>query len=166
MWHLGDCNHTIMHNACHIAKVSYTSIRKNLRLETDFFYMPIYWDFLWLNRQYVLYFNWATSCQNKKMTACQVWSESSLCTQWVADDPRFLHVDSEDSDQTGQMPRLIWVFAGRTCHIVGWSWGGSTYFIWYCVSCVPSGSWDSSSFNITYNITVKFLNIWTPKTML
>ena len=25
-----------------------------------------------------------------------VWSESSLCTEWVAKDPRFLHVDSED----------------------------------------------------------------------
>ena len=25
-----------------------------------------------------------------------VWSESSLCTQWVAKDPSFLHVDSED----------------------------------------------------------------------
>ena len=48
-----------------------------------------------------------------------VWSESSLCTQWVAKDPSFLHADSEDSDQTGRMPRLIWVFAGRTCHFVG-----------------------------------------------
>ena len=26
---------------------------------------------------------------------------------------------SEDSDQTGRMPRLIWVFAGRTSHFVG-----------------------------------------------
>ena len=29
-----------------------------------------------------------------------VWSESSLCIQWVAKDPSFLHVDSEDYDQT------------------------------------------------------------------
>ena len=36
-----------------------------------------------------------------------VWSESSLCAQWVAKDPRFLHADREDSDQTGRMPRLI-----------------------------------------------------------
>ena len=43
-----------------------------------------------------------------------VWSESLLCAQWVAKDPSFLHGDSEDSDQTGQMPRLIWVFAGGT----------------------------------------------------
>ena len=36
-----------------------------------------------------------------------VWSESSLCAQCVAKDPRFLHADSEYSDQTGRMPRLI-----------------------------------------------------------
>ena len=33
-----------------------------------------------------------------------VWSESLLCTQWVAKDPTFLQADSEDSDQTGRMP--------------------------------------------------------------
>ena len=43
----------------------------------------------------------------------------SLCAQWAANDPSFLHAESEDSDQTGRMPRLIWVFAGRTCHLVG-----------------------------------------------
>ena len=31
----------------------------------------------------------------------------------------FLQADSEDSDQTGRMPRLIWVLAGRTGHFVG-----------------------------------------------
>ena len=41
-------------------------------------------------------------------------SESSLWAQWVAKDPRLLQVDSEDSDLTGRVPRLIWVFAGRT----------------------------------------------------
>ena len=46
-----------------------------------------------------------------------VWSESSLCPQWVVKDPSFLHTDSKDSDQTGRMPRLIWVFAGRTWHL-------------------------------------------------
>ena len=40
--------------------------------------------------------------------------QSSLCAQWVAKDPSFLHADSKDSDQTGRMPRLIRVFAGRT----------------------------------------------------
>ena len=49
---------------------------------------------------------------------CPVWSESSLHAYWVAKDRNFLHADSEDSDQTGRMPRLIWVFPGRTCHFV------------------------------------------------
>ena len=48
--------------------------------------------------------------------------------QWVAKDPRFLHADSEDSDQTGRMPRLIWVFAGRTVILLVLSWGGSFLF--------------------------------------
>ena len=48
-----------------------------------------------------------------------VWSESSLCAQWVAKDPSFLHANTKDSDQTGQLPRLIWVFAGHTGHFLG-----------------------------------------------
>ena len=47
-----------------------------------------------------------------------VRSESSLCAWWVK-EPVLLHADSEDSDQTGWMPRLIWVFSGRTDHFVG-----------------------------------------------
>ena len=48
-----------------------------------------------------------------------VWSESSL-SPWrklVSLATRY----SEDSDQTGRMPRLIWVFGGRTVrsHFVG-----------------------------------------------
>ena len=73
---------------------------------------------------------------------CPVWSESSLCAQWVAKDPSFLHVDSEDSDQTGLMPRLIRVFAGCTLtllvlscsglydHWYSWEWGHES-------QCIP-----------------------------
>ena len=73
-------------------------------------------------RDYV--YNWAASWQNQQNGMCAqqrhtVWSESLLCSQWVAKDPSFLHADSEDSDQTGWMPRPIWVFAGRACHFVG-----------------------------------------------
>ena len=50
-----------------------------------------------------------------------VWSESSLCAKYVAKDPRFIHVDSKDSDQTG----LIWVFAGRTLTLLVLSCRGS-----------------------------------------
>ena len=45
--------------------------------------------------------------------------QSLLCIHWVAKDPSFLHMDREDSDQTGQMPRLIWVSARCICHFVG-----------------------------------------------
>ena len=33
--------------------------------------------------------------------------EASLCAQWVAQDQIFLHADSEDSDHTERMSRLI-----------------------------------------------------------
>ena len=57
-----------------------------------------------------------------------VWSESLLCAQWVAKDPSFPHADSEDSDQTGLMPRLSWVFAGRTTTLLVLPWGGSIIY--------------------------------------
>ena len=38
------------------------------------------------------------------------------------------YADSEDSDQTGGMPRLVWVFAGRTLTLLVLSWGGSIMF--------------------------------------
>ena len=50
-----------------------------------------------------------------------VWSESSQCAQWVAKVPSFPHADSEDSDQTGRIPRLIWVFSGRTVTLLVFS---------------------------------------------
>ena len=61
-----------------------------------------------------------------------VWSESSLCAQWVAKGLRFLHADSEDSDQTGRMPKLIWVFAGHTVIFDGFvvSWLISNQLGW------------------------------------
>ena len=55
-----------------------------------------------------------------------VWSESSLCAQWIAKDPGCLHTDSEDSNQAGRVPRLIWVFARRTLILLVLSCRGST----------------------------------------
>ena len=54
-----------------------------------------------------------------------VWSASSMCAQWVAKDSSFLHADSEDSDQTERMPRLIWVSLGARAILLVLSWGGS-----------------------------------------
>ena len=54
-----------------------------------------------------------------------VWSESSLST-WIRLGSLATHwAHSEDSDQTGRMPRLIWVFAGRKAILLVLSWGGS-----------------------------------------
>ena len=45
-----------------------------------------------------------------------VWSESSLCAQWVAKDPSFLHADSEDwSDWADADLSLRWAHS----HFVG-----------------------------------------------
>ena len=66
-----------------------------------------------------------------------VWSESllsawrklrSLATHWA---------HSEDSDQTGRMPRLIWVSAERTVILLVLSWGGSNVLL----SDYASRSW-------------------------
>ena len=35
-----------------------------------------------------------------------VWSESSLCAQWVVKNPSLLHADSEDSDQSLAVPSM------------------------------------------------------------
>ena len=65
-----------------------------------------------------------------------IWPESSLCAQWVAKDPSFLQADNEDSDQRRRLPRLIWVFAGRTVTLLILSCRGS-YAIWFsCIICM------------------------------
>ena len=54
-----------------------------------------------------------------------VCAQRRLRSAWVAKNPSFLHADSEDSDQTGRMPRLIWVFAGCTAILLVLSCRGS-----------------------------------------
>ena len=61
-----------------------------------------------------------------------VWAESSL-SAWRnigSSDTNWAH--SENSDRTGQMPRLIWVFAVRTGHIVGFV--ALRLIYWFCLS--------------------------------
>ena len=55
------------------------------------------------------------------------------CAQWVAKDPSFLHADSEDSNQTGWMPRLICL---RWAHIyfVGFVMSRLIFLLNLCVS--------------------------------
>ena len=49
---------------------------------------------------------------------CPVWSKSSL-SAWRTLSPQLPIEHTPKTDQTGRMPRLIWVFAGRTTHFVG-----------------------------------------------
>ena len=75
---------------------------------------------------------WAASYQNQQSDCAPsedsdqpVWSGSSL-SAWRKLGSLATHwVHSKDSDQTGRMPRLIWVFAGRTVTLLVLSWGGS-----------------------------------------
>ena len=70
--------------------------------------------------------NWVCTQRRLRSAWASAQSDqSSLCAQWVAKDQRFLHADSEDTDQTGRMPRLIWVFAGCTLILLALSCRGS-----------------------------------------
>ena len=65
----------------------------------------------WLCAQRRLWSDWVLE------SSLSAWRKAgSLATHWA---------QSEDSEQTGQMPRLIWAFAGRTATLLVLSWGGS-----------------------------------------
>ena len=64
-------------------------------------------------------------CAQRRLRSDWVDAQALLCAQWVAKDPMILPADSEDSDQTGRMLRLIWVFAGRTVILLVLSCCGS-----------------------------------------
>ena len=83
---------------------------------------------------------WTASWQNQQNGICAQWrlrsawasaksDQSSLCA-WRKLGSSAMHwAHREDSDQTGRMPSLIWVFAGRTVillvlSIVIWVWEG------------------------------------------
>ena len=75
-------------------------------------------------------YKWAAARQNKQ-NSCAPCENSDqhghppslirvfVCALWVTKDPMIVNVDSEDSDQTGRMARLIRVFAGCSGHF-GW----------------------------------------------
>ena len=86
-----------------------------------------------------------------RLSICPVWSEPSLST-WRNIGPIASHwAHGKDSDQTGWMPRLIWVFTGGTGHFVGlvtrlFIWSRSTKnqhrvknFQWWNVTSPESG---------------------------
>ena len=67
-----------------------------------------------------------------------VWSEASL-SAWRKLGSLATHwVHSEDSDETGRMPRLIWVFAGRTFILLDLSCRGSPQSFLLIIWAAPS----------------------------
>ena len=66
-------------------------------------------------------------CAQRRLRSVWVSTQSDQSLRYVlnAKDPSFLHADSQDSDQTGRMPRLIWVFAERTVTLLILSCRGS-----------------------------------------
>ena len=75
---------------------------------------------------YVIYTSWQNLQNDVRPATTQislsirpVWSESLLSARRKLGSFATHWAHSEDSDQTGQTPRLIWVFAGRTGHFVG-----------------------------------------------
>ena len=89
-----------------------------------------------------------TSAQSDHSPSLSAWRKlGPLATHWA---------HSEDSDQTGWMPRLIWVFAGRTCHFVGFVTRWLKFINMFFVSSdtdYPNGStWDEilDRYNLIY----------------
>ena len=83
-----------------------------------------------------------------------VWSESSLCAQWVVKGPMFLFAVSEASDQNGPMPRLIWVFAGCTGHLIGFVMQRLIYCVckqWRLWWCLPEPSLFANVLRILFS---------------
>ena len=80
-------------------------------------------------RWYCSFDIWAAAQQNQQYGLCAQWRLRSAWASTQSDQslrrqhgeslgPDSYHwAQSKDSDQTGRMPKLIWVFAGRTfCH--------------------------------------------------
>ena len=82
---------------------------------------------------------------------CPVWSESSLSAWRSLGSLANNWVHSEEADQTGRMPRLIWVFAGRTVTLLVLSWGGS-FYVFCCMVKLISKPWDNHSGSVGQSV--------------
>ena len=69
----------------------------------------------WMCAQRRLSLAWASTYSNQNLRC--------VLSGYLSTQAFFMR--SEDSDQTGRIPRLIWVFAGRTVILFVLTWGGS-----------------------------------------
>ena len=66
---------------------------------------------------------WVCAQRRLRSAWASVWLESSLCVQWVAKDPSFLHADSEDwSDLEDAQadPSLRWAHSHFVVFVMSW----------------------------------------------
>ena len=105
---------------------------------------------------------WAASWQNQPNGLCaqrrlrSAWasaqSDQSSLSAWRKLGSLTTHwMHREYSDQTGWMPRLIWVFAGRTGHFVGFVMRWlicRTIMLWFTVSWFCSCTRLTCSFRV------------------
>ena len=84
--------------------------------------------------------------EESDQSSLSAWRKlGSLATHWA---------HSKDFDQTGKMPRLIWVFAGRTVILLVLSWGGSFFLVlfsscfWLIVCCY----WDQTGLDVWFSL--------------
>ena len=83
-------------------------------------------------------------CAPGKTRSAWASAQFSLCAQWVAMDPSFLHADSEDSDQTGRMlseHSFCW-FCHAVAQILTYCMRGSWVYLPYLFTSCVSRSCD------------------------
>ena len=75
----------------------------------------------WVCAQRRLRLTWASAQSDQSLRSLSAWRKLGslhVATHWA---------HSEDSDQTGRMPRLIWIFAGHTLILLVLSCRGSNH---------------------------------------
>ena len=107
-----QCNNTLLRQ--HVQRHWVNSLsNKNMHFKKNSYLGHIIiWAASWQNQQ-----NDCAPSKDSDQPGQPPSLKSSLCAQWVAQDPSCFHTDSEDC-QTRRVPRL-YVFAGHTCHFVG-----------------------------------------------
>ena len=68
---------------------------------------------------------WLCAQRRHRSVWASAQSQSLRCTHEECFGPLLPTERTAKTDQTGRMPRLIWVFAGRTVILLCLSWGGS-----------------------------------------
>ena len=87
-----------------------------------------------------------------------VWSESSL-SAWRKPGSLATHWMDSESDQTGRIPSLIWVFAEHTVILLGLPWGSSV-LLSFMVLNLSTTSFSSSTFFLNNQHYSKVLNLF------